>query len=253
MCRIARFPRLLPYFQGFSGVFDSGVLPCSTSWSCEQRPDWQPLRCRDPPVTNTQNRTRRSAIKLQFFSESLNRLLHHRNHTGKKNMTNTDNSTFVMLEKIKVANARHTTEGQPQCARLSASNIESEIVAQAQQSKPQKKECTSKKKIMAVNESGETFEEPNITRRASRTGRVTFMVQIRRRVSGKQYSLSRTFRHLKNAKKWRNKKLLEIDVDGFPIQIVSETTIADVIRDRFARGKKVGRSATHNLEFIRDS
>lgn len=168
-------------------------------------------------------------------------------------MTNTDNSTFMMLEKIKVANARHSTEGQLQGARHSTTNIASGFVAQTPQSKPQKKEGTSKKKIIAVNESGETFEEPNITRRASRTGRVTYMVQIRRRVSGKQYSLSRTFRHLKNAKKWRNKKLLEIDVDGFPIQIVSETTIADVIRDRFARGKKVGRSATQNLEFIRDS
>ena len=102
-------------------------------------------------------------------------------------------------------------------------------------------------------QTGVAFEEPNITRRASRTGRVTYMVQIRRRVNGKQYSLSKTFRHLVNAKKWRNKRLLEIDVDGFPIQIVSETTIADVIRDRFARGKEVGRSATQNLEFIRDS
>lgn len=79
------------------------------------------------------------------------------------------------------------------------------------------------------------------------------MVQIRHRIDGKQHSLSKTFRHLTNAKNWRNKKKLEIEVSGFPIQIVAKTTIADVIEDRLARGKEIGRSATQCLNYVRNS
>jgi integrase len=168
-------------------------------------------------------------------------------------MTNTDNSTLRMLAEIQAANAKSALENLQQSKQPSASTSFVKAAQQATQAKPQTEKVISKKNVVALDADGVVFEEPNITRRASRTGRVTYMVQIRRRVNGKQYSLSKTFRHLVNAKKWRNKRLLEIDVDGFPIQIVSETTIADVIRDRFARGKEVGRSATQNLEFIRDS
>lgn len=168
-------------------------------------------------------------------------------------MTNTDNSTLMMLAEITAANAKSAFENLQQSRQPSASTSFVKAAQQATQAKPRTEKVISKKNVVALDADGVAFEEPNITRRASRTGRVTYMVQIRRRVNGKQYSLSKTFRHLVNAKKWRNKRLLEIDVDGFPIQIVSETTIADVIRDRFARGKEVGRSATQNLEFIRDS
>ena len=168
-------------------------------------------------------------------------------------MTNTDNSTLMMLAEITDANAKSAFENLQQSRQPSASTSFVKAAQQATQAKPRTEKVISKKNVVALDADGVAFEEPNITRRASRTGRVTYMVQIRRRVNGKQYSLSKTFRHLVNAKKWRNKRLLEIDVDGFPIQIVSETTIADVIRDRFARGKEVGRSATQNLEFIRDS
>jgi hypothetical protein len=71
-------------------------------------------------------------------------------------------------------------------------------------------------------------------------------------VNGKSRSLCETFQHLANAKKWRNKKLAEIELHGFPLQIVTDTTIADVIADRLKRGKKLGKSALQNVKYIRD-
>ena len=41
-------------------------------------------------------------------------------------------------------------------------------------------------------------------------------------------------------------------MNGFPIQIVAETTISDVIEDRLEGGKSLGRSAKQNLNYIRN-
>ncbi len=59
------------------------------------------------------------------------------------------------------------------------------------------------------------FDKPYIAERITSGCRKTYRVQIRRRVDGKQRSLCKTFRHLKNAKTWRNKKLAEIELHGF--------------------------------------
>ena len=96
------------------------------------------------------------------------------------------------------------------------------------------------------------FKEPNITRVVAKDGAVSYRVQIRRTVNGKKRSLAQTFKHLPNAKKWRNKKLLEIEVNGFPIQVMTETTIAEIIQDRLNRGKVLGRSALQVLNYIKD-
>ncbi|GAA3874521.1 site-specific integrase [Celeribacter arenosi] len=163
-------------------------------------------------------------------------------------MTDIDDSTFRTLAEIKAERAKSAFGTMPQVKQPVA---DANFLKATPQAQPEVKKSKAKKKIV-VGES-DKFDEPNMTRRISKSGCVTYMVQIRRRVNGKQYSLSKTFRHLGNAKKLRNKRLLEIEVDGFPIQIVTETTIADVIQDRLTRGKQVGRSAIQNLKFIRDS
>lgn len=111
---------------------------------------------------------------------------------------------------------------------------------------------TNKKAKTKMSKNFDDFKELNITRIQTTGGRVKFRVQIRRTVNGKSRSLCETFRHLANAKKWRDKKLAEIELYGFPMQIVTETTIADVIADRLKRGKKLGKSALQNVEYIRD-
>lgn len=71
-------------------------------------------------------------------------------------------------------------------------------------------------------------------------------------MDGKQHSLAKTFRHLSNARQWRNKKLLHIEENGFPVQIVTKTTVSDIIKDRLDRGKTLGRSALQVLNYIKN-
>ncbi len=96
------------------------------------------------------------------------------------------------------------------------------------------------------------FKEPNITRLVAKDGAVSFRVQIRRTVEGEKHSLTKTFRHLSNAKKWRDKKNLEIEVNGFPVEIITTTTIADVIQDRLNRSQNLGRSTLQVLNYIKN-
>ncbi len=113
-------------------------------------------------------------------------------------------------------------------------------------SSAEQKEKKPRKEIL-----GKKFEEQNITRFEGKNGKCSYRVQIRKRVDGKQHSLTKTFKHLPNAKKWQNNQLREIEANGFPIQIVTETTISDVIEDRLKRGKTLGRSALQVLTFIK--
>ncbi|UWP96886.1 site-specific integrase [Aliiroseovarius crassostreae] len=62
--------------------------------------------------------------------------------------------------------------------------------------------------------------------------------------------MSKTFTRLTTAKKWRNRKLLEIEEHGFPLYVVDKTTISDVINDRLRRGAELARTAEHTLKFI---
>lgn len=161
-------------------------------------------------------------------------------------MNNPDNSTLKVLAEITAKNAGRNHKIMTPSSILKPANIAATIKVEQTQKEEQSPALKKRSKK-------ETFKEPNISRRVGRNGQATYMVQIRRRVDGKQHSLNRTFRHLPNAKNWRNTKLLEIEVSGFPIQIVTKTTIADVIDDRLARGKEVGRSATQCLKYVRNS
>lgn len=113
-----------------------------------------------------------------------------------------------------------------------------------------KEGSTAKRRADNRKQKEKRFKEPNINRRVDSEGKTSFTVQIRRTIDGKQYSLSKTFKNLQNAKIWRDKKLLEIETTGFPIQIISTTTVAEVIQKRLDKGKELGRSAQQVLKYI---
>jgi hypothetical protein len=54
--------------------------------------------------------------------------------------------------------------------------------------------------------------EPNITPLKTQGGETRYRVQIRVRADGKQFSFTKTFSALKTARKWRNRKLAEIEL-----------------------------------------
>ncbi len=90
-------------------------------------------------------------------------------------------------------------------------------------------------------------QEPNIVRRTRKDGRVAYRVQIRGRVDGKQHSLARTFSTLKTARKWRDRKLAEIEIHGFPVQQEKTETVAAIILKRLERQEHLGRTAQQML------
>lgn len=127
-------------------------------------------------------------------------------------MTKIDISTKEVLAAIAAKNAWHpaTTQNDPADFDItSADRPFPPVVTKGK--KPLKKPPQKAKK----GKPQEKFDEPNISEIVGREGVVSYRVQIRRRVDGKQHSLAKTFRHLPNAKKWRNKKLLHIEVNGF--------------------------------------
>lgn len=162
-------------------------------------------------------------------------------------MTTIDDSTKNVLTTITAQQAarRHEAPAWEQVSDPAVTSFPAEIV-------PSTASATNKKVKSKKSKNADDCKEPNITRILTTGGRAKYRVQIRRKVNGKSRSLCETFRHLANAKKWRNKKLAEIELHGFPMQIVTDTTIADVIADRLKRGKNLGKSALQNIEYIRD-
>ncbi len=162
-------------------------------------------------------------------------------------MTTIDDSTKNVLAMITAERAacRNNAPAWEQVSSPAITPLPTQNVASAVSASKKKAKAKKSKKA-------DDFKELNITRIHTTGGRVTYRVQIRRTVNGKSRSLCETFQHLANAKKWRNKKLAEIELHGFPLQIVTDTTIADVIADRLKRGKKLGKSALQNVKYIRD-
>ncbi len=156
-------------------------------------------------------------------------------------MTTINKSTTDVLAAITAQNLFHRSPSQATAVTAAAVSESTMPISSAEQ-----KEKKPRKEIP-----GKKFEEQNITRFEGKNGKFSYRVQIRKRVDGKQHSLTKTFKHLPNAKKWRNNQLRDIELNGFPIQIVTETTISDVIDDRLKRGKTLGRSALQVLTFIK--
>ncbi|WP_323764361.1 site-specific integrase [Marinovum sp.] len=162
-------------------------------------------------------------------------------------MTTISDSTKNVLAMIT---AQQAARGQaaPAWEQMSSQAIAPAPTQDVALAKPATKRKAKAKKSKKTGD----FEERHIARIANADGRVTYRVQIRRKVNDKSRSLCHTFSHLRNAKKWRDKRLAEIELHGFPIEVTNDTTVADVIADRLKRGKKLGKSALQNLEYIRD-
>ncbi|WP_334061624.1 site-specific integrase [Limimaricola cinnabarinus] len=93
--------------------------------------------------------------------------------------------------------------------------------------------------------------EPNIQEIRGKGGKLTYRVQIRKFVSGKSISFTKTFSKLTNAKKWKKRKLAEIEIDGVEAVSRSGDTVADAITARLATHKSLGRSAKQQLKWIK--
>lgn len=94
-------------------------------------------------------------------------------------------------------------------------------------------------------------KEPNITAIVGRDGKKTYRVQIRRRIDGADHSMCHTFSSMKVAKTWRDKKLAESALFGFPVKIRATGTVADVIDRRLEKQQSLGRSTRATLRGIK--
>ena len=95
--------------------------------------------------------------------------------------------------------------------------------------------------------------EPNITELLSESGKRSYRVQIRKTVAGASRSFTKTFSTLAMARKWKNRKLAEFEVNGVEVVAKSGDTVADAITARLAAHKHLGRSAKQHLNWIKAS
>lgn len=95
--------------------------------------------------------------------------------------------------------------------------------------------------------------EPNIQEIPGENGGPSYRVQLRKSVDGNTFSCTRTFSKLAMARKWKKRKLAEIEIDGVQTLSRSGDTVADAISGRLATHASLGRSAKQQLEWLRAS
>ena len=95
--------------------------------------------------------------------------------------------------------------------------------------------------------------EPNIQVIGGENGKCSYRVQIRKTVAGKSISFTKTFTQLRMARKWKKRKLAEIEIDGCGALTRSEDNVADAIKARLAIHKSLGRSAKQQLGWLKAS
>lgn len=95
--------------------------------------------------------------------------------------------------------------------------------------------------------------EPNIQEIPGENGGCSYRVQIRKSVQGESVSFTKTFSKLAMARKWKKRKLAEIELDG--VQTVSKKgdTVAAAITARLTKHKHLGRSARQQLDWLKNS
>lgn len=95
-------------------------------------------------------------------------------------------------------------------------------------------------------------KEPNTTTIHNSDGTKSYRVQIRGRVNGKLNSLCRTFSSLTIARAWRKRTIAEIELNGFPVPEVEADvpSIADILKARLDKDKKIERSARQYLRYL---
>jgi integrase len=69
-------------------------------------------------------------------------------------------------------------------------------------------------------------------------------------VDGNTYSFTKTFANLAMARKWKKKKLAEIEINGVQALSCAEDTVADAIKARLAKQTNLGRSAKQQLDWL---
>jgi integrase len=108
------------------------------------------------------------------------------------------------------------------------------------------------KKAQTTKSGAKKKEEPNITTIKNSDGTVSYRVQLRRRVNGKQRSLCRTFTTITLARAWRKRTEAEIELNGFPVAEVEEDvrTVSDILKVRLDKDKKIERSARQYLRYL---
>ncbi|MQY44269.1 hypothetical protein GG681_16605 [Epibacterium sp. SM1969] len=105
-------------------------------------------------------------------------------------MITINNSTTNVLAAITAQNLFHRSPSQATAVAAAGVRESTMPVSSAEQKeKRPRKEIPERK-----------FEEPNITRFEGKNGKFSYRVQFRKRVDGKQHSLTKTFKHLPNAK-----------------------------------------------------
>lgn len=92
--------------------------------------------------------------------------------------------------------------------------------------------------------------EPNIQEIPGENGGQSYRVQIRKTVDGNTYSFTETFANLAMARKWKKKKLAEIEINGVQALSCAEDTVADAIKARLAKQTNLGRSAKQQLDWL---
>lgn len=109
-----------------------------------------------------------------------------------------------------------------------------------------------KKKARTSEPNPKKKKEPNTTTIHNSDGSKSYRVQIRGRVNGKQNSLCRTFSSLTIARAWRKRTIAEIELNGFPIPEVEADvqSVADILKARLKKDKKIERSARQYLRYL---
>ncbi|QFT93581.1 Phage integrase family protein [Roseovarius sp. THAF9] len=104
-----------------------------------------------------------------------------------------------------------------------------------------------------INHSKYRSVEPNIQKIPGEDGGCSYRVQIRKTVQGESVSFTKTFSKLAMARKWKKRKLAEIELNG--VQAVSKKgdTVAHAITARLAKHKHLGSSARQQLNWLKKS
>ena len=93
--------------------------------------------------------------------------------------------------------------------------------------------------------------EPNIRVFSGVDGRLSYRVQIRKTSSNDNVNLTKTFSNLAMARKWKKKKLAEIEIEGVQAFSRGDDTVSDAISARLAKHTRLGRSAVQQLTWLK--
>lgn len=146
----------------------------------------------------------------------------------------TDN--IIQLEQYRPAS------GVPQSPAKVLPRLSASKPAPAPCTTPLRKASTSDGRRR--NEAASRSIEPNITELLGKNGKRSYRVQIRKTVNGTSKSFTKTFSQLAMARKWKKRKIAELELQDTGVVESVDATVADAITARLSAHKNLGRSAT---------